>query len=84
MTQNEFRKYIQILQQKPFVLYPTPEDMDANNNKFEYVDDDQTHVQLRNPVLNKDYSLPLVLVEFANPGVLRLTRETKKFNGSFV
>lgn len=81
MTQDEFRKYIPVLETKPFVLHPPPEGFNAGNNKFEYVDCNATHVEVRGA--GNDYKVPLVLVEFANPGLLRLTRATKKFNGSF-
>jgi hypothetical protein len=84
MTQAEFRDYEKILQQKPFVLYPTPDGLDSSNNKFDLVDDSKTHLTIHNTAINKDYVIPLILVEFANPGVLRLTRQTKPFNGSFV
>jgi hypothetical protein len=84
MTQMEFRNYEKILQQKTFVIYPTPDGLDSGNNKFDLLDDSKTHLTVHNTVTNKDYMVPLILVEFANPGVLRLTRETKPFNGSFV
>ena len=48
--------------------------MRADQNSFVYVDDELTHVKIRNSITEKVYDLPLVLVEFANVGVLRLSR----------
>jgi hypothetical protein len=76
MNDEEFRKYVNILQSGLFVLYPNPEHMDSSD-RFEFIGFTETHAFIKRTRDNKQYSLPLVLVEFANPGepvVLRLTR----------
>lgn len=82
MDSKQFGEYIDILQKRPFALHPAPGGIDFN--RFTYVDDDSTHVRLENERTKKRYQLPLVLVEFANEGVLRLTRTVEAFNGGFV
>lgn len=80
MTQREFDPYIPILQRRDFALFPTPTGMD--NNRFSYADNDETHLKIKNLTTGKTYALPLVLVEFANDGVLRLSRAVEVWNGS--
>ena len=88
MDHTDFLNYIDILKQQPFSLYPAPQGPDLNVNwrlkKFTYVSDSPTHAAIQDPETEKTYELPLVLVEFANRGVLRLTRQVISFEGSFV
>ena len=84
MNEQEFALYIPTLNQGPFSLYPPLCGYDRRKNSFVYVDHDRTHVTIKSIVTNNEYILPLVLIEFANPWVLRLTRNVKIFNGSFV
>jgi hypothetical protein len=84
MEHKDFLKYVDILRQKSFGLYPNPKNLHSGQNNFTYVEDDPTHVKIQNTTTQKIYDLPLVLVEFANVGVLRLTRAVESFNGSFV
>lgn len=89
MEQKDFLKYLDLVKE-PFALYPSPQSPDGNQNtyfrtaKFVYVDDNQTHVQIQDVKTQKTYDLPLVLIEFVNPGVMRLTRQVAAWNGSFV
>ena len=80
--------YVDILKREPFLLYPPPEGPDKRINwrlrKFTYVDDSPAHVTIQDVETQKNYELPLALVEFANPGVLRLSRAVIPWNGSFV
>jgi hypothetical protein len=82
MKINEFAEHVEILQHRPFSLWPEPEGIAVN--RFEYVDDSPTHVRLKNVETGKVYQLSLTLVQFANDGVLRLTRKVEVFNGGFV
>jgi hypothetical protein len=82
MDVQEFNKYVEILREKPFALFPAPQGF--TDNRFTYVDNTQAHVNIQNTVTEREYLLPLMLVEFANPGVLRLKRAVRPFNGSFV
>ena len=89
MTQNDFQKYVPVLNQKPFSLYPAPEVAPSQaaewyERKFTYVTDSETHVTIKDAASQKIYQIPLVLIEFANPGLLRLTRQVKPYNGDFV
>jgi hypothetical protein len=88
MDQQEFVKYIEILKSEPFAIYPPPAGPDQRINwrlkKFTYVDDSPTHVAIQDIETQKIYDLPLTLVEFANKGVLRLSRSAAPWNGSFV
>jgi hypothetical protein len=85
---TDFLNYIDILKQQPFSLYPAPQGPDLNVNwrlkKFSYVSDSPTHVTIEDTDNQKTYELSLVLIEFANRGVLRLTRQVVSFDGSFV
>jgi hypothetical protein len=90
MEHKDFLKYLDILKDKPFSLYPPPQGKDENQNghlraaKFSYVDDTPTHVIIADNATSKTYHIPLVLVDFASPGILRLTRQLEPWNGSFV
>lgn len=89
MTQDEFQKYIGVLDQKPFSLYPSPQVPESQAQewyarKYVYVSDSLTHVTIKDAASQKTYQIPLVLIEFANPGLLRLTRQVKPYNGDFV
>lgn len=88
MEQKEFLKFIDILKAEPFAIYPAPAGPDQRINwrlkKFTYVDDSPTHVTIQDVETEKNYDLPLALVEFANRGVLRLSRSVAPWNGSFV
>lgn len=88
MEQKEFLKYVDILKAEPFSIYPTIVGPDKrilwHLKKFTYVDDSLTHVIVQDAETQKNYELPLALVEFANRGVLRLTRGVSPINGSFV
>jgi len=89
MEHNQFLKYLDLVKE-PFALYPSPKGTDQRQNiefmtrKFLYVDDNPTHVKIQDLTTKKIYDLPLVLIEFVNPGVMRLTREVAPWNGSFV
>jgi hypothetical protein len=87
MEQAEFQKYIPTLEQKSFSIYPAPQE--SNNTvwvykKFVYRDDSPTHITIEDTETHKTYLVPLALVEFANPGILRLIRVVAPSNGSFV
>lgn len=84
MEHKDFLTYLEILKAKAFKLFPCPKNMRADQNSFVYVDDEPTHVKIQNTITQKVYDLPIVLVEFANVGVLRLSRVIEAFNGSFV
>ena len=88
MDQKEFVKFVDILKAEPFAIYPTPTGPDQRIKwylkRFTYVDDSPTHVTIQDTENQKAYDLPLVLVEFANRGVLRLCRAVSPLNGSFV
>jgi hypothetical protein len=88
MDHKDFPKYIEILKQEPFRIYPPPQGPDQtilwHSRKFVYVDYSPTHIIIQDAETQKSYDLPLVLVEFANRGVLRLTRSISPWNGSFV
>jgi len=88
MEQKEFLKFIEILKAGPFSIYPTPVGPDQcvrwYLKRFAFVDDSPTHVTIQDTETQKNYDLPLVLVEFANRGVLRLTRVVSPWEGSFV
>jgi hypothetical protein len=81
MTRSEFSDYVPILQDESFALYPAPKSI---FNRFTYVENSSTHVTIEGTSDRKQYELPLVLVEFANHGILRLTREVQPRNGSFI
>jgi hypothetical protein len=91
MTQQDFQKYIGVLKAAPFTLYPAV-DMSSIPSRapawigkqFKYVDDSEAHVIIQDTASDKTYYIPLVLVEFANPGVLRLTRALKPDNGNLL
>jgi hypothetical protein len=83
MDAKEFQKYIIVLQAKEFSLYPCPDGMNSFD-RFEYVNDDGLHLVVRHVKSSKEYHIALAVIEFANPGVLRLIRQMKVFNGSFV
>jgi len=88
MEHKEFLKYVDILQVEPFAIYPTITGPDKrilwHLKRFTYVDDSPTHVTIQDTETQKNYDLPIALVEFANRGVLRLTRGVSPWNGSFV
>jgi hypothetical protein len=88
MEHKEFLKFIEILKLEPFAIYPTITGPDQrikwHLKRFTYVDDSPTHVMIQDTDTQKNYDLPLTLVEFANRGVLRLTRAVSPWNGSFV
>jgi hypothetical protein len=84
MSHDEFMQYLPILQQGPFVLLPDPKGIDRGGNRFVYVDDNRTHVIIKSVSTDNQYHLPLALIQFVNPGVMRLAREVQVFNGSFV
>jgi hypothetical protein len=84
MTHEEFKNYIGVLQQKPFAIYPMPEGFDDISNKWEYREASTTHAIIFNIAKDKASLVPIVLVEFVNPGVLRLSRRVTPLNGSFV
>jgi hypothetical protein len=82
MNNKDFLIYIPILQEKPFELYPAPKGID--NNRFTYIDDEPTYIKIEHISTHKTYALPLAVVEFATPGVLRVSREVVARNGSLV
>jgi hypothetical protein len=88
VEQADFAKYIPILQEKPFIIYPTPQgpgnSVVWHAKKLIYRDDTSTHVIVEDVATQKVYQLPLALVEFANTGILRLTRVVGPSNGSFI
>jgi len=84
MTQQEFMQHLSLLQQRDFELYPDPKGIDRGERKFRYVDDTPTHVKIQNVITQKEYLLSLSLIELINPGIMRLYREVRAFNGSFV
>ena len=90
MEHKDFLCYLDILKDQPFSLYPCPQGTDQNQNghfraaKLIYVDDNPTHVKIQDVKTQKTYDVPLVMVEFVNPGVVRLARQLAPWNGSFV
>jgi hypothetical protein len=93
VDQQELQKYLSILSREPCGLYPTPEGMDEAENRFRYVRFTATHLIIENIAGASDHlstagtykiNLPLALIEFVNPRVLRLTRPVRAYNGSFV
>jgi hypothetical protein len=88
MDQKEFVKYLEVLKDRAFSIYPSPGGPDQTVNwrtkKFIYVDDSPTHVTIQDVNTQKNYDVPLALVEFANRGVLRVLRPMSVWNGSFV
>ena len=87
MTRKNYFEYA-ALTREPFVLYPPPKGPDHTIKwqfkKFIAVGDNETHAKIQDIESEKIYDLPLVLIEFVNPGVMRLTREVSPWNGSFV
>jgi hypothetical protein len=89
MKHKDFLKYLD-LEKEPFALYPPPQSPEGTQNvhfksaKFIYVDDGPTHVKIKDTKTDKVYDVALVLIEFVNPGVMRLNREVAAWNGSFV
>jgi len=84
MKPKDFEKHIPVLEERPFELYPAPKGLDMNKNKFQYADYTDTHVTLVSTATSKIYCLPLSVVDFANPGILRLSREMTVRNGGFI
>lgn len=85
MEHKDFLKYVEILRTEPFGIYPHPKIAGKiSTDRFIYVEDTLTHVHIKSTASEKIYELPLVLVEFANHGTLRLTREVQAWNGCFV
>ena len=84
MTHDEFIQYLSVVKQGPFALLPDPKGIDRGENRFVYANDNLTHVIIQSVSTQNQYHLPLVLIEFINPGVVRLAREVSVFNGSFV
>ena len=88
MEQAEFTKYVEVLEQKPFTIYPAPVGPDNtvawHCKKFIYREDSRTHLTIEDAATGKVYQLPLALVEFANPGILGLTHVVAPSNGSFI
>ena len=89
MELKEFVKYLPILQQGPFELYPDTKGTDprGGSNRFIYIDHDQTHVKIQNLNTQTEYYLSLSLIELINPGrpgIIVLYREVRARNGSFV
>jgi hypothetical protein len=86
---KDFLKYLEIVKE-PFAIYPAPQGNNQTENqhfrtaRFSYVDHSPTHVRVTDIKTEKSYDLPMVLVEFVNPGVMRLTRAVAPLNGSFV
>ncbi len=88
MNHTDFLVYLGILEEKPFSIYPPPTGPDKTKAwhlaKFTYVDHSRTHVKIKEEATDKIYDVPLVLVEFASLGVLRVSRQMIAYNGSFV
>ena len=88
MDGKDFQKYIPVLKQDPFIIFPPPKGANQtilwHSKKFIYVDDSPTHVTIQDVETQKHSDVPLALVEFANKGILRVAREIWAFNGSFV
>jgi hypothetical protein len=90
MDHKEFLQYMNILKERPFALYPVPKGVDEMQNgylraaKYNYVDDTPTHVIIQNDVSSKSYHIPLLLIEFINPGWMRLKRELTPVNGDLL
>jgi len=84
MTHDEFMQYHSIIKQDAFRLIPDPDGIDRRDNNFVYADDNRTHVIIKGVATQNQYHLPLVLVEFISPGVVRLTRKVKADEGNLV
>jgi hypothetical protein len=84
VTRLDFEPYIRLLMDHVVQLYPLPKGFNSDHANFTYVDVDQTHLKLKQHTSDKEFLVPLALVEFANPGLVRMTRDIKPFNGSFV
>ncbi len=88
MTKAEFQQYWPVLKREPFCIYPKPIGPDQNKNfgliKFTVLNLSETHVSLVEAEGQTGYELPLAVVEFANTGVLRVTRQLYVVNGTFV
>lgn len=86
MEHKDFEKYRHLLQRR-FKLYPNPSGPVGEvwySKEFELSDDSPTHLTIRDLETRKTYALPLVLIEFISPGLIRLTREIKIADGMFV
>ena len=90
MEEAEFHKYLS-LAREPFKIFPAPRPRDHNEDvsyfrcaKFVYVEHNSTHVKVQDNKTEKFYNVPFVLVEFLNPGVMRLSRVVEILEGSFV
>jgi len=89
MERKDFLKYRDLIKKpKVFSLYPEPKGPDPKLrwcvNEFLYVDDNLTHIKIQHLETDNIYDLPLALVEFISPGVMRLTRQVEPWNHSFV
>jgi hypothetical protein len=88
MTKTEFQKYWNILKREPFCIYPKPIGPDQNKNwglvKFTVLSLSETHVVVVEAEGETAFELPLAVVEFANTGVLRVSRQLYIVNGTFV
>ncbi len=88
MTKEEFEHYWPLLSAKPFSIYPAPKGPDGSKNwnlaQFTLHSVSNTHVTIIEVDTETSYLVPLALVEVANPGVLRVTRQRAAYNGSFV
>jgi len=85
MTLTEFRPFEPVLQANPFEISPAPKGFQPHD-KWRWIQmaDNSTHIIVREENSQKDYYLPLLLIQFANPGVLVLTRPVFPFNGAGV
>jgi hypothetical protein len=93
MEKEEFaRKYLDILRSKPFALFPLPNLQGApldiadawQRKSFQYVDHNQAYVTVQDTGNGNNYNIALTLVEYAVPGVLKLTRQLLRSNGDLL
>jgi hypothetical protein len=93
MEHDEFgQKYVDVLRQKPFALFPLPDLQRApldvqqgwQTRKFEYVEHNKAYVVIRDSANNQHFNIALALIEFALPGTLRLFRPLIRSNGDLL
>ncbi len=96
---KRFRQFLHILQAPDARFSVMPGPSRIAENRFEYVDHNESHLVIRNSQTRYEYSVPLVMIEFINPaprtiqtaeppyGVIRLRRQMTVHGnggGSFV
>ena len=84
MKKGDFENYTGLLTDCVVQLFPLPKGFKSDDNNFTFVGLSQTHLKLKQQSSDQELLVPLALIEFVNPGVVRMTRETESFDESFV